>query len=110
MAHFRLSALAAFLLGASQVESFVSSLGQTRPASVAGLSFVATTSSRGKSALHMVSRPQTGKDFYAILGVSRNASISEIKSAYRKLAKQYHPGLYFIFYVFCLLLHISLRF
>ncbi len=31
------------------------------------------------------------KNYYDILGISRNASQDEIKSAYRKLAKQYHP-------------------
>src|SRR4051812_26710982 len=31
------------------------------------------------------------KDYYAIMGLDRTASAEEIKKAYRKLARKYHP-------------------
>ncbi len=33
----------------------------------------------------------TQRDYYEILGISRNASVDDIKAAFRKLARQYHP-------------------
>jgi len=48
---------------------------------------------RSDSALHYKGDSGTSeKDFYSVLGISKAAGDTEIKGAYRKLAKLYHPG------------------
>ena len=36
---------------------------------------------------------ESKRDYYEVLGVDKNADDSAIKSAYRKLAKKYHPDM-----------------
>ncbi len=39
----------------------------------------------------LTGKHMTNRDYYEILGIPRNASVEDIKSAFRKLARQYHP-------------------
>ena len=39
----------------------------------------------------MASQDWFEKDFYAVLGVKKDVTEAELKKAYRKLARQYHP-------------------
>ena len=38
-----------------------------------------------------VERAMKYKDYYKILGLARDASTDDIKKAYRRLARKYHP-------------------
>ncbi|KAK7261944.1 hypothetical protein RIF29_28268 [Crotalaria pallida] len=50
----------------------------------------ATSTNRRRFHTFLVSAAASG-DYYSTLGISKSATVKEIKSAYRKLARQYHP-------------------
>ena len=37
--------------------------------------------------------PTTKQDYYDLLGISKKAQVKEVRQAYRKLARKYHPDL-----------------
>ncbi|ERM94142.1 hypothetical protein AMTR_s00010p00155930 [Amborella trichopoda] len=46
---------------------------------------------KGKKRLNLIRA--SGSDYYSTLNVKRNATLQEIKCAYKKLAREYHPDL-----------------
>ena len=64
------------------------------------------SSSKSEKKGNAAAKPEQRRDPYEVLGVGRNATDQEIKSAYRKLALRYVPLIYPLpltfYFVFCL--------
>ncbi|CAJ2641892.1 unnamed protein product [Trifolium pratense] len=51
------------------------------------------SSTRNRSRFASLVRPEAGNDYYSTLNLTNNASLQEIKTSYRKLARKYHPDM-----------------
>ncbi|XP_073158732.1 uncharacterized protein [Henckelia pumila] len=48
---------------------------------------------RGRFASFVAAKTTSSSDYYSVLNVGRSATLQEIKSSYRKLARKYHPDM-----------------
>ncbi|XP_045824123.1 chaperone protein DnaJ-like isoform X2 [Trifolium pratense] len=51
------------------------------------------SSTRNRSRFASLVRPKAANDYYSTLNLTNNASLQEIKTSYRKLARKYHPDM-----------------
>ncbi|KAK1356017.1 J domain-containing protein [Heracleum sosnowskyi] len=47
--------------------------------------------SRTKASINTIAPPQSTESFYELLGIPESGSLSDIKKAYKQLARKYHP-------------------
>lgn len=66
--------------------------GKTRTATIAPTTALDMTSFSSSPMWNTRNSVGGGRDFYRILGVPKTAKEPEIKQAFRRLVKQYHPG------------------
>ena len=55
--------------------------------------FLGASSRLGRNTL-MARFSTASRDYYTVLGISKQAQIEEIREAYKRLAKEYHPSLF----------------